>query len=142
MKLICIRISFDRCIVPFLYFFLFALQLRLLAIYAAKQDSEMSALKNIKPTATTTALSHSLEEQQFLIDDFPEQPPSCYIPRRHCIMLMLFLGLVMAYGLRVCISIAAAPVSNASSGPAVSIYNEFGWTDTEKGIVLSAFFYG
>ena len=82
------------------------------------------------------------EEEHFLIAGYEEPPPPFYTPRRYIILLMLFLGVVVAYGLRVCISIAAAPVSMVGLGPPISIYNEFGWTDTIKGIVLSAFFYG
>ena len=83
-----------------------------------------------------------IEEEHFLIAGYEEPPPSFYIPRRYFVLVMLFLGVVVAYGLRVCISIAAAPVSVVGPGPPISIYNEFGWTDTVKGIVLSAFFYG
>ncbi len=88
------------------------------------------------------ATEDSIEEEHFLIAGYEEPPPSSYIPRRYFVLLMLFLGVVVAYGLRVCISIAAAPVSAVGPGPPISIYNEFGWTDTVKGIVLSAFFYG
>jgi hypothetical protein len=84
----------------------------------------------------------SIEEEHFLIAGYEEPPPSYYVPRRYFVLLMLFLGVVVAYGLRVCISIAAAPVSAVGPGPPISIYNEYGWTDTVKGIVLSSFFYG
>jgi hypothetical protein len=104
-------------------------------LFAAKEDltETLAQFKSINTCA---------EEEHFLIAGYEEPPPPFYFPRRHFIMAMLFLGLVVAYSLRVCMSIAAAPVSDPTAGPSTSIYNEFGWTDTQKGIVLSAFFYG
>lgn len=45
--------------------------------------------------------------------------------------IMSFLGIFVVYVLRVIISVAVVPMQK-----------EFGWSDTEKGAVLSAFFIG
>ena len=52
-------------------------------------------------------------------------------PRRHVVVGLAFLGLVIAYTDRVNISVAA-----------VAMKAYFGWSQTEKGMVLSAFFVG
>lgn len=52
-------------------------------------------------------------------------------PRRHILVALTFLGCVIAYTDRVNISVAA-----------VAMREQFGWTQTEKGFVLSAFFVG
>jgi len=52
-------------------------------------------------------------------------------PRRQTIVALTFLGCVIAYTDRVNISVAA-----------VAMKEHFGWTQTEKGFVLSAFFVG
>ena len=52
-------------------------------------------------------------------------------PRRHVIVALSFLGCVVAYTDRVNISVAA-----------VAMKEQFGWSQTEKGLVLSAFFVG
>ncbi|HEY1615502.1 MAG TPA: MFS transporter [Rhizomicrobium sp.] len=52
-------------------------------------------------------------------------------PRRQIIVALTFLGCVIAYTDRVNISVAA-----------VAMKEHFGWTQTEKGFVLSAFFVG
>jgi MFS transporter, ACS family, solute carrier family 17 (sodium-dependent inorganic phosphate cotransporter), other len=52
-------------------------------------------------------------------------------PRRHVLVALAFLGCVIAYTDRVNISVAA-----------VAMKEHFGWTQTEKGLVLSAFFVG
>jgi len=62
-------------------------------------------------------------------------PPRGYVPRRFILVMMLFLGLFVAYMLRVCISVAAAP------GP-LGMYDALDWTKTQQGVVLGAFFDG
>jgi ACS family sodium-dependent inorganic phosphate cotransporter len=52
-------------------------------------------------------------------------------PRRHIVVAFIFLGCVIAYTDRVNISVAA-----------VAMKEHFGWSQTEKGLVLSAFFVG
>ena len=52
-------------------------------------------------------------------------------PRRHVFVALTFLGCVIAYTDRVNMSVAA-----------VAMKEHFGWTQTEKGLVLSAFFIG
>ena len=52
-------------------------------------------------------------------------------PRRQVLVLLTFLGCVIAYTDRVNISVAA-----------VAMKEHFGWTQTEKGLVLSSFFVG
>src|ERR1700676_2323637 len=52
-------------------------------------------------------------------------------PRRHVVVGLTFLGCVIAYTDRVNISVAA-----------VAMKEHFGWSQTEKGMVLSAFFVG
>jgi ACS family sodium-dependent inorganic phosphate cotransporter len=52
-------------------------------------------------------------------------------PRRQTIVALTFLGCIIAYTDRVNISVAA-----------VAMKEHFGWTQTEKGFVLSAFFVG
>jgi len=52
-------------------------------------------------------------------------------PRRHVVVALTFLGCVIAYTDRVNISVAA-----------VAMKEHFGWSQTEKGFVLSAFFVG
>jgi len=52
-------------------------------------------------------------------------------PRRHVVVAFIFLGCVIAYTDRVNISVAA-----------VAMKEHFGWSQTEKGIVLAAFFVG
>jgi MFS family permease len=76
-----------------------------------------------------------------------DRPPPCYVPRRAITAVFLFLGLAVVYALRVCISIAAVPgtPTNATAGSAaaiVTMYSEFGWSNTDQGIVLGAFFNG
>ena len=51
--------------------------------------------------------------------------------RRHTVMLLCFLALFIAYTDRVNISVAA-----------VAMREQLGWTQTTKGLVLSAFFIG
>ena len=55
------------------------------------------------------------EEDAFLLTS-TESPPSLYVPRRYIMAAMLFLGLIVAYSLRVVISIAAAPVTDPRPG--------------------------
>ena len=83
-------------------------------------------------------------------------PPACYIPRRVMMSVMLFFGLSVVYAMRVCISIAAVPANAANvtragtnatgrasaAGRTTTMYSEFGWTNTDQGIVLGAFFNG
>ncbi|MGB8326623.1 MAG: MFS transporter [Steroidobacteraceae bacterium] len=52
-------------------------------------------------------------------------------PRRHAVGVLTFLACVLAYTDRVNLSVAA-----------VVMREQFGWTQTEKGFVLSAFFVG
>jgi MFS transporter, ACS family, solute carrier family 17 (sodium-dependent inorganic phosphate cotransporter), other len=52
-------------------------------------------------------------------------------PRRHVIVALTFLGCVIAYTDRVNISVAA-----------VAMKEHFGWSQTQKGFVLAAFFVG
>lgn len=52
-------------------------------------------------------------------------------PRRHVVVTFIFLGCVIAYTDRVNISVAA-----------VAMKEHFGWSQTEKGVVLAAFFVG
>jgi MFS transporter, ACS family, solute carrier family 17 (sodium-dependent inorganic phosphate cotransporter), other len=52
-------------------------------------------------------------------------------PRRHVVVAFIFLGCVIAYTDRVNISVAA-----------VAMKEYFGWSQTEKGLVLAAFFVG
>ena len=52
-------------------------------------------------------------------------------PKRHLVVGLTFLGCVIAYTDRVNISVAA-----------VAMKEHFGWSQTEKGMVLSAFFVG
>jgi MFS transporter, ACS family, solute carrier family 17 (sodium-dependent inorganic phosphate cotransporter), other len=52
-------------------------------------------------------------------------------PRRHVVVVLTFLGCVIAYTDRVNISVAA-----------VAMKEHFGWSQTEKGFVLAAFFVG
>jgi ACS family sodium-dependent inorganic phosphate cotransporter len=52
-------------------------------------------------------------------------------PRRHLIVALSFLGCVIAYTDRVNMSVAA-----------VAMKEHFGWTQTQKGMILSAFFVG
>ena len=89
------------------------------------------------------ATDHLLrKERDSEADDGEEDDrPHCYIPRRYILVAVLFAGCSVAYGLRVCISVAAAPVS-ADGRDNMSMYNEFGWSDTDQGWVLSAFFGG
>ena len=63
----------------------------------------------------------------------------------------LFLGTAVLYTQRVCISVAAAPGAKARNATAVggvaqnatvTMFSEFGWTNTDQGIVLGAFFNG
>jgi hypothetical protein len=76
---------------------------------------------------------------------------------RECTMAVcvcLFWGIFVVYGLRVCMSIAAAPGGGSNKpalngtdvpipiDPSSSMYDEFAWSDTEKGLVLSSFFWG
>ncbi len=53
------------------------------------------------------------------------------MPRRHVVVGMAFLGVVVGYTDRVNISVAA-----------VAMKEQLGWSQTEKGLVLSAFFVG
>ena len=57
----------------------------------------------------------------------------------------------MLYSQRVCISVAAAPSAKSTNATAVgglahnatvTMFSEFGWTNTDQGIVLGAFFNG
>ncbi len=52
-------------------------------------------------------------------------------PRRHVVVALIFLGVIIAYTDRVNISVAA-----------VVMRERFGWSQTEKGLVLAAFFGG
>src|SRR5215467_13797751 len=52
-------------------------------------------------------------------------------PRRHVLVALAFLACVLAYTDRVNISVAA-----------VAMQEHFGWSQTEKGLVLAAFFFG
>jgi ACS family sodium-dependent inorganic phosphate cotransporter len=52
-------------------------------------------------------------------------------PRRHVVVGLTFVGCIIAYTDRVNISVAA-----------VAMKEHFGWSQTEKGVVLSAFFVG
>jgi len=52
-------------------------------------------------------------------------------PRRHILVALTFLGVVIAYTDRVNISVAA-----------VAMKEQFGWSETQKGFVLAAFFVG
>ena len=62
----------------------------------------------------------------------------------------LFLGTATLYTQRVCISVAAAPGAKArnstevggAQNATVTMFSEFGWTNTDQGIVLGAFFNG
>jgi ACS family sodium-dependent inorganic phosphate cotransporter len=53
------------------------------------------------------------------------------LPRRHILVALTFLACVIAYTDRVNISVAA-----------VAMREQFGWSQTQKGLVLSAFFVG
>ena len=52
-------------------------------------------------------------------------------PRRYVVFVLTFLGCVIAYTDRVNISVAA-----------VAMREQFGWSQTQKGVVLAAFFVG
>jgi sugar phosphate permease len=51
--------------------------------------------------------------------------------RRHVVIGFIFLGCIIAYTDRVSISVAA-----------IAMKEHFGWSQTQKGLVLSAFFIG
>uniref|UniRef100_A0A1X7UP95 Major facilitator superfamily (MFS) profile domain-containing protein n=1 Tax=Amphimedon queenslandica TaxID=400682 RepID=A0A1X7UP95_AMPQE len=62
------------------------------------------------------------------------------LPARYTLAIMSFLGFVMIYALRVNLSMAIViMVNNSANG---STNNQFNWTSTEQGWILSAFFYG
>lgn len=52
-------------------------------------------------------------------------------PRRHVVVALTFVGCIIAYTDRVNISVAA-----------IAMKEHFGWSQTQKGVVLSAFFVG
>jgi MFS transporter, ACS family, solute carrier family 17 (sodium-dependent inorganic phosphate cotransporter), other len=52
-------------------------------------------------------------------------------PRRHVVVALTFLGCIIAYTDRVNISVAA-----------IAMKDHFGWSQTQKGLVLAAFFVG
>lgn len=56
---------------------------------------------------------------------------SARLPKRYQMMAMLLLALLLCYIDRVIISIAA-----------IEMQKEFGWSDADKGLVLSSFFFG
>ena len=63
--------------------------------------------------------------------------PSC-IPIRWEVAILIFLGLVANYSLRLNLSIAIVEMSNSTSSDGSVIT----WSSEEKNYVLSAFFYG
>ena len=52
-------------------------------------------------------------------------------PRRHVVVALTFVGCIIAYSDRVNISVAA-----------VAMREQYGWSQTQKGFVLAAFFFG
>ena len=50
---------------------------------------------------------------------------------RHVFALMGFLGFLVVYALRICVSVTV-----------VLMATEFGWSETERGMVLGSFFVG
>lgn len=61
----------------------------------------------------------------------PDQPSSSTWQRRHTVVLLCFFSTFICYIDRVNISIAIIPMAE-----------QFGWSDTERGLVMSSFFAG
>lgn len=59
------------------------------------------------------------------------QAPSCYIPRRFVLFFFLSIGLIIAYAIRVILSVAIIPISK-----------EQDWDPDTQGVVLSSFYWG
>eukprot|EP00697_Spironema_sp_BW2_P006244 gnl/Spiro4/18738_TR10015_c0_g1_i1.p1 gnl/Spiro4/18738_TR10015_c0_g1~~gnl/Spiro4/18738_TR10015_c0_g1_i1.p1 ORF type:complete len:447 (-),score=65.53 gnl/Spiro4/18738_TR10015_c0_g1_i1:44-1384(-) len=60
-----------------------------------------------------------------------DAPPEGYVPRRHIVKFFLFLAGAVVYAVRTTLSVAIIPMGE-----------EYGWSDTDKGVVLGAFFNG
>jgi MFS family permease len=73
-----------------------------------------------------------------------------FVPQRWILSVLLHLGLAVFYAMRVSISVAAAPPANLIPQSAnttifrsnATMYTEFGWSNTDEGLVLGAFFQG
>jgi MFS family permease len=77
----------------------------------------------------------------------------CCVPgavsQRWVLAFLLHAGLAVTYAMRVALSVAAAPLvrmqgnhTNATFHSNATMYTEFGWSATEEGVVLGAFFQG
>ncbi|XP_011691699.1 PREDICTED: putative inorganic phosphate cotransporter isoform X2 [Wasmannia auropunctata] len=79
-----------------------------------------------------------MQMQQQSAEALPNR--SCMFGIRHLQVLLLFLGMVIGYSLRVGMSVAVVPMANASTAnPEIKDYD---WTKREKDLVLSSFFWG
>ena len=70
------------------------------------------------------------------VPDFVSSPPSAspslpVLGYRHVFALLGFLGFLFVYALRICVSVTV-----------VLMAVEFGWSDGDRGLVLSSFFWG
>lgn len=71
------------------------------------------------------------DEQRRLVLNADVDTPNCYVPRRGIMVILLFTGIILCYIYRVVLSVAAIPMAD-----------EYNWSDTTKGYVLSSFFWG
>ena len=83
-------------------------------------------------------------------------PPRCRVPQRLVLAVLLHTGLAVTYAMRVGLSVVAAPPSvahsnathpnatlpNATARSNATMYSEFGWSNTDEGVVLGCFFQG
>ncbi|XP_032683850.1 LOW QUALITY PROTEIN: uncharacterized protein LOC116850093 [Odontomachus brunneus] len=65
---------------------------------------------------------------------------TCGLGIRHLQTLLMFLGVTLAYSQRVGMSVAIIPMINAST--ANLNFEDYGWDNKEKSLVLSSFFWG
>ena len=81
-----------------------------------------------------------------------ETPLCRLVPQRWILAFLLHSGLAVTYAMRVGLSVAAAPSArlhaNATATNSTTyhsnatMYSEFGWSSTDEGVVLGAFFQG
>lgn len=71
------------------------------------------------------------ESQQLLLEPKCECLCRYWLPRRYCVVVMLFWGLFNVYAMRVNLSVAIEPMSC-----------QFNWSEFTQGLILAAFFAG
>ncbi|XP_066916551.1 sialin-like [Clytia hemisphaerica] len=74
------------------------------------------------------------------------EAPDVFLPKRYILAIMMFMGFVNMYAVRVNLNVAIGAMVNnhtvVKNGVAITVAPEFNWSSRLQGVVLGSFYYG